>query len=291
VSLTDEDKDWIKRKLAEQLERVETKLLTEFHKFRKPSFNYAIPRYVENISSCFFYHTMDVPGYGLQTGPWDLRGKFFDYVGHVDCKGKRVLDVGCASGFLSFSAEEFGAEEVVSFDMDSARRQHMLPFHNKTYYNDYESWFRNWNSYIEKWKNAYWLAHRVLGSHSKVYYGDVYSLPDALGRFDIVIVGAILEHLADPIRALASISRVTDSTIVINTDVLETEERIARFDGDASRPEIDYVFWTYSLGTYRHVLAMLGFDIIRTVKKAFRFTDVEGMYPRTAIVAQRASSG
>jgi hypothetical protein len=84
---------------------------------------------------------------------------------------------------------------------------------------------------------------------------------------------------------------VAGSTIVISADILETEERSARFDGDAARPAVDYVFWTYSLGTYRHILAMLGFEIIRTVKENFRYTMVEGMYPRTAIVAERKAGG
>jgi len=230
---------------------------------------------------------MEIPGYGLQAGRWDLKGKFLDYIGHLDCKGKRVLDVGCASGFLSFSSEEYGAEDVVSFDMDSAKRQHLLPFHDKPYYLDYDTWVQTQNAFIEQWKNAYWLAHRAFRSTAKVYYGDIYALPEQLGGFDIVILGAILEHLSDPIRALTSVSRIASSMIVINTEVLETEDRIARFDGDASRPDFDYVFWTYSVGTYRHVLRMLGFEIIRITKQDYRHTLLEGLYPRTAIVARR----
>jgi SAM-dependent methyltransferase len=248
---------------------------------------YAAPQFVADLTDCGFYHSTDLPGFGLQEGPWDLRGKFRDYMGEVRCTGKRVLDVGCASGFLSFSAEQDGATEVVSFDMDDARRQHLLPFYQKDYYRNHDLWLEMQTAYIKTWHRAYWLTHRLIDSKAQVSYGDVYDLPDALGQFDIVIVGAILEHLSDPIRALASIARRASDTIVINTDLLETEDRIARFDGNADRPEFDFVFWTYSLGTYRHVLRMLGFDIIRTMKRDFRYTQPEGMYPRTAIVARR----
>ena len=55
---------------------------------------FAEPRFVDDLSTCFFYHTMDVPGYGLQSEPWDLRGKFREYIGHVDVRDKRVLDIG-----------------------------------------------------------------------------------------------------------------------------------------------------------------------------------------------------
>lgn len=245
------------------------------------------PRRVENVSDCFFYHSMELPDLGLQEGHWDLRGRFIDYVGGVDVTGKRVLDVGCASGFLSFSAEEWGAAEVVSFDMDDAGRQHMLPFHRSDYVKNYSVWRFRQNAYIAKWHNAYWLAHRAYGSKALAYYGDVYDLPDEIGSFDISIVGAVLEHLSDPIRALASISRRTLNTIVISTEVLETEEAIARFAGDPEKPEIDYVFWVYSLGTYRRILKMLGFEIVRTVEHSFRYTPLNGAFPRTAIVADR----
>lgn len=36
MSLTDDDKRWITELLQEQLERVETRLLTEFHKWSSP---------------------------------------------------------------------------------------------------------------------------------------------------------------------------------------------------------------------------------------------------------------
>jgi SAM-dependent methyltransferase len=230
---------------------------------------------------------MDLPQFGLQEGPWDLRGKFRDYIGDVQCAGQRVLDIGCASGFLSFAAERDGAREVVSFDMDDARRQHLLPFCEKDYFRNHPAWLERQTAYIKTWHRAYWLAHRLLGSRALAYYGDVYDLPDGLGQFDIVIVGAILELLSDPIGALASIARRASGTIVVSTDLLETEDRIARFDGNADRPDIDFVFWTYSLGTYRHIFRMLGFEIVRTVKREFRYTHLNGMYPKTAIVARR----
>lgn len=250
---------------------------------------YVEPRTVTDLSSCVFYHTMDLPGYGIQEGPWDLRGRFSDYIGNVSCAGKRLLDVGCASGFLSFSAEEEGAREVVSFDMDRGERQHLLPFHEKEYYRDHAAWEVKQSAYITRWHNAYWLSHRVKGSKARVVHGDIYDITADIGTFDIVLVCAVLEHLSDPIRALASVARRCSQTLVISTELLNTEEPTARFSGNAGRPDVDYVFWVYSLGVYRHVLKMLGFDIVRVVTKKFRYTHLSGDYPRTAIVAQRTA--
>jgi len=41
---------------------------------------------------------------------WDLRGQFEGYTGRVDVRGKRFLEIGAASGFVSFEAEKRGAE-------------------------------------------------------------------------------------------------------------------------------------------------------------------------------------
>src|SRR5438132_9435380 len=94
----------------------------------------AEPRHVDNLDDCYFYHTTDLPGLGLQKGHWDLRGRFQDYVGGVDVAGKSVLDVGTATGFLSFEAEAAGAGEVLSTDLADARQQAFVPFRDKHYH-------------------------------------------------------------------------------------------------------------------------------------------------------------
>ena len=152
---------------------------------------------------------MELPGFGLVPAHWDLRGRFDDYVGGVEVAGKSVLDVGAATGFLSFEAEKRAASRVVSFDMSDASQQAFLPFKDKLYYRDPDRWAQQYGAEIEQWKNAYWLCHRLLGSKAQVYYGSVYDLPKELGQFDIAIVGSVLEHLSDQISALASIAKRT----------------------------------------------------------------------------------
>ena len=33
---------------------------------------YAKPRTVTDLDECYFYHSMEIPGYGLVKGPWDI---------------------------------------------------------------------------------------------------------------------------------------------------------------------------------------------------------------------------
>jgi protein-L-isoaspartate O-methyltransferase len=87
---------------------------------------YAEPRFVDDLSECYFYHTMDIPGYGCVRGEWDLRGKEAELLGGVDFRGKRVLEIGTASGFLCFYMERQGAE-VVACDVSERQAWDTMP--------------------------------------------------------------------------------------------------------------------------------------------------------------------
>ena len=54
----------------------------------------------------------DHPGGGKIIGLWDLRQTVDDYLGRIDFAGKRVLEIGPASGFLTIEMERRGADVV-----------------------------------------------------------------------------------------------------------------------------------------------------------------------------------
>jgi 2-polyprenyl-3-methyl-5-hydroxy-6-metoxy-1,4-benzoquinol methylase len=93
---------------------------------------------IPSITDCRFYHAMDLPQIGFVQGGWDLRGRFDDYIGGVRLKDRSVLDVGAASGFLSFEAEQRGARSVTSFNAASSC--------NAT----------------RGWQSANWISRRIL---------------------------------------------------------------------------------------------------------------------------------
>ena len=247
----------------------------------------AAPRFVDRLEDCFFYHAMDLPGFGLVPGHWDLRGRFDDYVSGVDLAGKSVLDVGTATGFLSFEAEKKGASRVLSFDQNGAE-QAFLPFKDKLHFRDPKRWLGEYGAEMEQWKNAYWLCRRLLDSKTDVFYGDIYHLPESLGKFQVAIVGSVLEHLSDQVSALASIARLVTETIIVVTPLLQTDERIARFEGRAENPDADFTWWTYSPGIYREVFGMLGFSIARITRAKFYHMYEDRFEERATIVAVRA---
>src|SRR5438105_11339476 len=247
---------------------------------------FAEPRFVDAVEDCFFYHTMELPELGVVHGHWDLRGRFDDYMGGVSVTGKSVLDIGTATGFLSFESEKRGASKVVSFDLSDPRQQTFIPFKDKLYYRDYESFMSDHAVGVERWKNAYWLCHRLLQSKADAFYGDINRLPQALGQFDVAIVAAVLEHLNDQITAMGSIARVTKEMMVIVTPVLQTEERIARLEPTADNPDYDYTWWRYSVGVYREVFAMLGFSI-RSISDAEYYCHLRDHFEKRSTMVVR----
>jgi 2-polyprenyl-3-methyl-5-hydroxy-6-metoxy-1,4-benzoquinol methylase len=238
-------------------------------------------------SSASFKHTMDLPGIGVVEGQWDLRGRLSDYIAGVPVKNKRALDIGTASGFLSFELERAGAE-VVSFDADIAERIAMLPFQNSLYSTNRGEWLRNTNSYLDSLKNSYWLAHRLYGSSNRVFYGDVYDLPDAIGTFDVVVVGQILVHLRDPITALASIARRCAGTMVIVEGMIDSEDRFAKFFARAETgPE--WIWWQYSTGMYCELMKIMGFEVLKIVEGQYlcKHEYTKGQVALKSLVARR----
>jgi hypothetical protein len=171
---------------------------------------YTVPRLVQNLDECYFYHSMEIPGYGAVTGEWDLRPGIGKYLGGYDFRGKRALDIGSASGFLSFHMEGAGAE-IVSYDLSEDHPWDVVP-HGGALAPSIDADRRN---HVRRINNGYWLAHRALGSTAKVAYGTVYDMPSGIGTFDVAVYGSILLHLRDPLLALESGARRVREAIVV----------------------------------------------------------------------------
>ena len=88
---------------------------------------FAAPWNVGSIADCEFYHTMDIPRIGVVRGQWDLRGGVDAYLGGVNLAGKRVLEVGPASGFLTTEMEKRGAD-VVALEVTDDPGWDFVPF-------------------------------------------------------------------------------------------------------------------------------------------------------------------
>ncbi len=222
---------------------------------------YEKPKIVTDINECYFYHTINVPGYGTIKGNWDLRSGLTEYLGGVDFRGKRALDVGTANGLLCFEMERRGAE-VVAFDLSENFDWDLIPFAQY----DYQKVRPGHRLMINRLNNAFWLCHKAYNSKSKVVYGTIYDIPSEIGQVDIAIYGSILLHLRDPFLALQSGLRLTRETVIV-TDVfraqaVELKEPYMQFLPDHQTVEPKDTWWYIQPEIIIRMIGVLGFEKI-----------------------------
>jgi hypothetical protein len=124
---------------------------------------------------CTFYHCMEFPDGDSALGQWDIRGRFDQYVGHYPLRGKTVLDMGTATGFLCFSAEAAGAV-VTALDCRDAADLERIPFGANLYHTDRGAWDRQANEGVGSIRNGFWYAWHKFGSRATVSYTPIREL-------------------------------------------------------------------------------------------------------------------
>lgn len=143
-----------------------------------------------------WYHRIELaPGIvtpGTNDSPAVLR--ILDELGLPrNCKGLRVLDVGCRDGFFAFELERRGAA-VIGMD-------YMLPTHT-----------------------GFSIASQLLGSRVEYRVDNVYDIaPSQYGTFDIVLFLGILYHLRNPLLALDRVRSVAKpgALLFVETHLLD----------------------------------------------------------------------
>jgi hypothetical protein len=239
---------------------------------------YALPREIQDISRCYFYHRMDIPGHGVVGEEWDLRGREEHYLGGVSFQGKRVLELGTASGFLCRYMESRGAD-VTGFDLSEDSCWDFVPFSQL----DLTLFMSQMKAHIERLKNGWWFCHRIFKSKAKVVYGSVYNVPNEIGPVDIATFGSLLLHLRDPFAALRSALRLTRETVVV-TDVAPAQQHLRELPVMYFCPSFrtahqnqSVTWWIISPQIIVEFLGVLGFEksSISYHKQRFQSSEVE----------------
>ena len=252
---------------------------------------YQTPRTVSSASECDFYHSMDVPGLGVVEGQWDLRDGVDEYLGGYDFERKRVLEIGPATGFLTFHMEK-RAREVVAVDLpiDDAFWD-FVPYHHLGLADRKErqnsTVHQGFKQHIERIRNGFWYAYEKFESQSKVYYGSPYDLPDELGSFDVAVMSAVLLHTQSPVRTLESCARlVTDSIIITEQhDPSLGDDPVCRLAPTVENETWD-TWWTFTPRFFQQYLSVLGFaDQKLTLHKQLAHGTLHDMF---TVVASRA---
>jgi tRNA (mo5U34)-methyltransferase len=160
---------------------------------QSPEFHRRTQQQVDELSKHGSYHSLEladgtiIPGLiGIDA----LKARIQSFPIPVDLRGKRVLDVGAASGWNSFEMERRGAE-VVAVDCVEFEELHM--------------------------------ARKLLGSKVDYRILDVDELtPDSVGRFDYVLFFGVLYHLRHPLLGLERICALTTEGAFVESFVTDT---------------------------------------------------------------------
>jgi tRNA (mo5U34)-methyltransferase len=210
----------------------------------------------ERAAALTWYHTFDLPGGIVTPGFYDLRPLIPSLPLPESLAGKRCLDVGSADGFLAFELARRGAAEVVSLDLDDSSAE--------DWQGDTGDEHRAGGS--GRASAAFRLAREALGLDVQRLDMSVYDLdPAQQGRFDYVVMGNLLLHLADPARALRAIGTVMNADtellsiepVSLSLTLMHPRRPVAQLC-----PVDEPQWWTLNLRANARLMQAAGFDIL-----------------------------
>lgn len=159
---------------------------------RNPEFQRLIRLQTEAFAKNTLYHSLELPDGTVLPGiipVENLRARLAAYPLPADLRGRRVLDIGAASGWNSFECERRGAE-VVAFD-----------------YVEYEE---------------FTAVQRLWGSKIEYAIADIEELtPERFGFFDYVLFFGVFYHLRHPLYAMENVCSVTRGQAFIESYVID----------------------------------------------------------------------
>lgn len=155
-----------------------------------------------------------------------------------DMTGLRILDIGCADGYFSFECARRGATVVA---IDQAK---------------------------DRIKRAEWAAKQLRLDAIEFRHSGVAQIDDSFGRFDIVLMLAVLYHLRDPLSCLERVATVCGE-LFLETIVEPDEDRsfmtLRPPPGESRSPK-----WIPSKKCVREMLEYAGFVKAKEITKPGR---------------------
>jgi hypothetical protein len=241
---------------------------------------YERPWDVRDLRECLFYHTMDLPGVGTVHGEWDLRHDLGRYLGGENLSDKLVLEIGPASGCLTFHMETMGAN-VTAVDVDETTAWDIVP---RSGLNIADA-LTTRRAGARLLRNGFWFAYKQFHSRARVVYTNVYDLPPDIGNFDVAVLGMVLLHLRDPLLALSKCAEYANTLIV--TELLPSglsDQPVCRLLPSLDNPTYD-TWWSISPAFLVQFLQVLGFPRIAVSSHSALFRGSD--YPLYTVAASR----
>jgi tRNA (mo5U34)-methyltransferase len=180
-----------------------------------------------------------------------------------DVKGKRCLDIGTFDGFFAFELERRGASEVVAIDVEDHLLWDWPPDYRATD-------LPRDPGFSGPPKGAgFRLAREITGAKVDWRPINVYDLnPSDLGTFDVVVMGSLLIHLRDPVRALEAVRSVTGqffmSSDQIQTGLTLRSRRLPLYTLNGSGGMCQW--FNFNAAGHERLLYAAGFEIVQRTR-------------------------
>jgi SAM-dependent methyltransferase len=212
--------------------------------------------------TCNFYHCFDFPdGSSIENGARDLRGLYAGYIGDCPVHGKTVLDVGTATGFLAFSAEEAGAAQVTALDAKNAMEFQRVPFQGTSFTDNREVFIKATGRDFDNQRAGFWHAWHRKNSRVEMVYEPLAELWRWDRRFNVITAGAIVEHLPDPVSFIGAIGPLATEAVVIGAaPIIDSDDLFMSPLTPWNDARFAHAWWALSRGLFDRVFNNLGFS-------------------------------
>jgi hypothetical protein len=211
---------------------------------------------------CYFYHSIDLPDEPPINGEWDLRDKFGEYRRRRRFQGQERSRSRHRHRISRIQGRQHGARRVVAYELDELTSTDRVPFRNSAYIRGKDQWSRALNYKLDRQKRGFWYAWHSLKSSVEVSYGSIQKLLSEEDRFDIVLAGALMDHVADPVTAIGACCRLADETVIVAFIAMDPcDEPLMRPLIPWETAKNNYAWWLLSAGLYNLVFANMGFSV------------------------------
>lgn len=209
-----------------------------------------------SVDELLWYHTIDLAAGVATKGMFDNRHSL-SVMPFPDVQGKRCLDIGTWDGFYAYEMERRGAAEVVALDVPDLSG---VDFPPEVRASDADLSFSD----QQDRSAGFDLLHGLLDSKVEWRAGNIYDLnPVEFGLFDVVVIGSLLVHLRDPVRALDAVRGVCRGALLVadylHTPVTMYARRRPLFE--LRGQGVDFQWWLPNDAGLRRLIEIGGFDI------------------------------
>jgi O-methyltransferase len=224
---------------------------------------------VADPKECAWYQTFDWPDGRVVKGRWDYRKNVDDYIGQMNFAEKSVIEIGPASGYITYAMEQRGAR-VTCIDTDPDQPWEIVPRRDR----DTALYYEERKKGVLELRKFWFLSQQVLGGTASMSWCGATRLFDLRNdlNFDVGFVGSVLQHFENPYKVLSALASMCGTIAVTE----QSHPRLNRAGSDIAEflPAHNNnhlgTWWLLSASTVDRMMGTLSFVKSHSYESVFR---------------------